>query len=901
MAIELTRLGVVIDPTGAQQGAKAATAAADTMARAMVDDLNKVEAKSKKAGQTVKVSGDVMEQAARETRQEFERLGKTRGFEGITRGVATSMGDIRSTVINALDALGLLDNRIGMLVRRGDSLIQAGGQMGRVLGDMGGGAQRAGTGMAGLVARFAPLLAGLAAIAAAIALVVVGFVALKKGIEFTGEAINEAAALEQYSVRLAVLTGSMEKATEKLKELNAFADSTQFTDAEIFNAGTKLEAMTRGALSTTDALKAIGGAAFVAGKEFNDIADLTGRLYNNLRLGMDFIEPLKTMSSYGVITGETVKEVIRLGEEAEASGNKTANFAQQWATIYADLQTKQQALELASNTWDGMLSTISGKWDAVKASFGEPIMDALKPVLTAMIALLKELLPLAETLGEAVGSATEKLLGLLATGKIGRLLGEALIAGFADATLFFLKSFTFAIDAMTTDMEASVVPFANALIDAAERFVNFMIEGVGRVANALDAINPAKGTGVVDFTSGLLGKAGVFGKDATPNDINLPGTAGAGLGAPRTGLEPVNFTRLDANAASDITERFDTFIRELDPYARTKQVLDESQGFYDAVLKKKEVEINPVDATPSELGTGMDAAAAKRALDEAQRMNDMMNDRLTAGREESEILQAHLNFDMARVRELENEAEIRHAITQDMREANPGLANQIEEQIRLNQAMRDQLGPMQEIATAWLDLKSRGQDAMAGITQSITGDVSNAISAAISGTKSWKEAFSDLGASVINTIIQMITQMWVQYTVGLLLKSVMGGIFGGGAGAVAAVAHTGGQLTGAPTRQIQRFHTGGKATSERLAMLEDGETVLTAEQGAAIRDRLRKSASRQSSGGATNRSTGQEVTIMNVQDPNQVSEAIAANPDIILNAINKNLPAVKRMLGTNRT
>jgi hypothetical protein len=568
------------------------------------------------------------------------------------------------------------------------------------------------------------MIAAMTAAATAVVAVVVAVKALGVAFDFTLASVAEAGKMEQYTVRLAVLKGSFEEAEETVKRFNTFADETPFEDAEVFDAGTKLEAMSQGVLATDEALKAIGGSAFVAGKQFGDIADLAGRSYNALRLGMDFTEPLKTMNSYGLIAGETVMKVIQLGKEAEQSGNKTSNFAQQWALVYGDLQKKQAALVLASNTYEGKLATISGKWAALKAAFGEPIIDAVKPFLDDIIQLLKEAIPLAVQLGKAVANLAS--------------FGGTALKGAANAY-----------------KEAGT----------AERFLMGAVPIYGQY-KALQGMKQEffTQTGMA-VANGLLGvdQKNLLEKPTPAEDLletNVFGSGGGGGGEPSAYAKPIK----------SITE-----------------------------------------------------------------------------------------------------------------------------------VLQEQKTAVQTLTDDWSNLKTQADQTIASMAQGISSELTNAITDGITGTKSWQEAFENLGQAVVRQIIQMVTQLWIQYTVALLLKNVMGafsgagglaGMFGGGS---ASVLHGGGGLDGAPKRNgVKLYHSGGKASSERIAMLERDETVLTAEQGTEIRDRLRKTASRRPGSGSGSGSTG--VTILNVTDASQVTEAIAANPDIIVNAINRRLPAVRRLV-----
>lgn len=900
--MELTRLGVVIDPTEAEAGAKRATRAADAMAKSMVDDLNKVEKESKEAGKAVDAAGRVIETSARGATQSIDRLGEARGFERLRQGVGSSFGEIRRMVIDALDVFGLLNNGIGDMIRRGDSLLNLTDNVGRGVGGMGRGAAGAAGGMddlaagtasaaagAGrLLAGLGPLIAILAAVGAAILAAVVAAKALGVAFRFTIDSVKEAAALEQYTVRLAVLQGSFDKARESVKRFNEFSDATPFTDAEVFDAGTKLEAMSKGILSTDEALRAIGGSAFVAGKSFSDIADLVGRAYNAMRLGMDFIEPLKTMNSYGLIAGETVKEVIRLGEEAEKTGNKAANFAQQWALVYGDLSTKQEALLLASDTWEGKMSTIQGKWSALKATFGEPIMNALKPLLDDVLLMIQVLTPLAAELGAAIGNALKAMVQLFHEGNLGEVFQAVLFDTIESAGRFMLLTFLEAAAAVGNALvnlfllplrlvadgfkalmadPGMVTRFATKLkddmIDAVNTFGNYLLEKASAAGTAIR--NSLMGA-VTGFSAG--GIAGAAGSIASSAE-GIVGSAAAkiiGAGIGEATAAAVGAKLPEAAPAAESSPEFvgppkptpptDYFSTSLFPTdwleqqalvnTRTQEVLQGAIQRFDAANPPGEI-TQPVTPPSDALSTptpspGIDGGAGSAGAPSAS-------------------------------------------------------AKPIES---ITEALQEQRSAVQTLADDWGNLQVQGDQAIASLVQGITGEMSNAITDAIMGTKTWQEAFEQLGAAVVKQIIQMVTQLWIQYTVSLLLKN-LGGAFGGGAGlfggAGAAILHSGGTTEGAPRRSggLPLYHGGGRASSERIAMLEKDETVLTAEQGTEIRDRLRKSASRKpGSGGGGGQGTG--VTILNVTDASQVTEAIAANPDIVINAINRRLPAVRRLV-----
>lgn len=902
--MDLTRLGVVIDPTDAVDGAKRAKAAANDMAKSMVDDLDKVEKESRAVGKAVDQAGEVIERAAREARKETERLGEAQGFNRLRQQVGSSFGDIRRMVIDVLDVFGLLNNGIGDMIRRSDSLLNVTENASRTFGGVGRGAQAASqgvgelasatTGAAGGMGRMAagagPLIGILAAVAAAVLAAVVAIKAFQVAWDFTMASVKEAAALEQYTVRLAVLQGSFEKAADTVKRFNSFSDATPFTDAEVFDAGTKLEAMSRGVLSTDEALRAIGGAAFVAGKQFSEIAELAGRSYNALRLGLDFIEPLKTMNSYGLITGETVKEVIRLGEEAEKTGNKAANFAQQWALVYGDLETKQEALILASNTWEGKMSTIEGKWQALKAGFGEPIMNALKPLLDDILLMIQVLTPMAERAGQVLGNMAKAFVQLFHEGG----LGEFFLASFLDATALIANGFI-------TSMVGAITTTADFLFNLFMLPIRLVVDGLRFLLNDNKVVyqfvqNLKNGVieAVFELYNRLLEAAKAFGvelKNAVTGAVNFTGGFAGSVASKVVGGTGIGQAIADTAAAKilgttigeSVTDTVTTALPSAEPPATAEAVKD-----IEFVGPPKPFKISDYFSTslfPAEL---LPEGAALRTDRTEQLMQGLID-----------------RFDLANpgpvIMHGPPKPEDPTGTETGTGTGTPSASAKPIESI--TDALQEQRSAVQNLTDDWLNLQGQADQTIASMAQGIAGSVSQAITDGITGTKSWKEAFADLGTEVVKQIISMITQMWVQYTVALLLKNVMGALPGGFGlfgGAATAVLHTGGSTEGAPMRGgVPLYHSGGKSSSERMAMLEKDETVLTQEQSSEIRTRLRAGA-RAAGGGKSAGSGSTPVTILNVTDASQITDAIAANPDVIVNAINRRQAAVKRVLQGDR-
>lgn len=213
---------------------------------------------------------------------------------------------------------------------------------------------------------------------------------------------------------------------------------------------------------------------------------------------------------------------------------------------------------------------------------------------------------------------------------------------------------------------------------------------------------------------------------------------------------------------------------------------------------------------------------------------------------------------------------------------------------------------VRERAESWGTGMEMMADMGGNIADSLGGSLGGAITDFAYRTKSAEEAFGEMADAIIQDIAQMTIKMLVQLAIQQALGGIGGG-FGSGvaasgwaANATAVVAHGG--LNPAdhdpPARQVPatlfthapRYHGGGNVgDDEQAAVLKRGEAVLTPDQKAAsLKESMpgQREQSRQPV----------QVQILNVDDPRKITEHINSNPDLIVNALNKRLPMVRRMV-----
>jgi hypothetical protein len=819
--MDIARLGVVIDPTPAEQGAARVKKALADMGNSAGQEVKKTEQSGKAAGEAVKKLGQEADQAGSKA---------SGGFRKLSQAAASAGQDVRGSIMNALDSMGLMDGRLGGLIRRADAMARTfqtakglAGPMREASGAADGlaGSMGRATGAAGGLRGALPAIAvGIGAVAAAALAATAVLYGLWKAFQ---AGLPAAAKFEQYQNRISFAMGSWEKGAAKFQQLKKFAADTPFSDDDVFAAGTALQTMTKGVLTTEEALKAIGGSAAQAGSSFKEMAESVGVVFNGLQNGGDVIEYLKTMMNKGVIDGATLQQIRKLGEEAEKSGNKQANAAKQWELVYADLKRNIGALDVQARSWDGLMATMSGNWDSVKASFAAPIMIALKPVLQEIIKLLGELEPIAASAGRGIATAVKGIFALFKSGELFTLIVTAITDAFLVMPTLILKAVRAMAVFLSENLKAalrvlgepeSIMAFVKnmvtGLLDAAKQFGQALLDVGAKFIEALKGSFAAWWNSYVASLT-FFGKTPFSGlaMDEAPPTAIVPVTPDAGFINP---LEAWNM------------------VEGPDNFARTKALLDTGAADFDANYGVEMPELTP--NLPADLG----AAAAGMGADAIEASNAAL-----------------------------------------------------ERQTGLLERNRSQLATMAE---DWSNVQAGADQALMGITQSISGGLSDAISSVIMGTKSWGDAFREVGNMILESIIKMITQMWVQYTVGLMLKSVMG--WGGAvAGSAVTVMHNGGTVGDANTQRAaapaMRMHSGGMASSEQPAILEKGETVLTRQQTEGIRRDLREPARQEQSGG--------NLTIVNVTDSKEILDVIARNPEAIVNAISRQAPKVRAVLG----
>lgn len=204
---------------------------------------------------------------------------------------------------------------------------------------------------------------------------------------------------------------------------------------------------------------------------------------------------------------------------------------------------------------------------------------------------------------------------------------------------------------------------------------------------------------------------------------------------------------------------------------------------------------------------------------------------------------------------------------------------------QINQAMFAQLQANQvswqesftfgidEVVEHWGSASERMANIGATVADSIQSNMTEGLTRAILETDNAQQAFADMTNAIVADLLKIaIQELFVKQIV-----SGLGGLFG-------TAAHTGGVIGsgGMTTQFAPRFHAGGAVGDEQLIMGRRGEVIFTPEQIKML--------------GGNQKQSGKGVEILNVFDEKLIDQRLAANPDLVVNAISRRRGAIRALL-----
>jgi tape measure domain-containing protein len=356
------------------------------------------------------------------------------------------------------------------------------------------------------------------------------------------KAVTAAADFEQTKVAFTTLIGDAAKAEATLGKLRELGAQTPFEFPELADAGRKLIAFGESADTVPETLRRIGDVSAGVQAPVGEIAELYGKARVQGRL---FAEDINQLTGRGIpiiqqlarqfgVSDSQVKKLVESGQ---------VGFPQiEQAFIAMTSQGGQFAgmMEAQSRTTTGMFSTLKDTVNDVFLALGQPINDALRPLVGEAISMVQTLAPMAAEAGQRVKDAIMFVVAAFRSGQILDLVTSSLKLGFAEAVNALVQGFRTAVaffwhligdgamwKSLGTVLLGVATGFGAALLEAFQTPVQYLQAGIEwAMASFL------KGLLKVPGMSDLLG----FGEDAVDTDFGKMLAARKAQGADFFGL-----------------------------------------------------------------------------------------------------------------------------------------------------------------------------------------------------------------------------------------------------------------------------------------------------------------------------------------------------------------------------
>ncbi len=185
------------------------------------------------------------------------------------------------------------------------------------------------------------------------------------------ESINMNASLEQSTMMFTTLMGDADLAAEHVASLFDFAAKTPFNTDEIIQASKHFQVFGGDALNSLENLTLVGDAAAAVGAPFDEVAFWVGRAYSAIQGGQPFGEAAMRLQELGLMSPDVRAEM----ENLQKSG---ADADQVWGAFAGNMENFTGAMELQSQSWNGLMETVKDSLSMAAAEGLKPFFDLAK-------------------------------------------------------------------------------------------------------------------------------------------------------------------------------------------------------------------------------------------------------------------------------------------------------------------------------------------------------------------------------------------------------------------------------------------------------------------------------------------------------------------------------------------
>jgi tape measure domain-containing protein len=207
------------------------------------------------------------------------------------------------------------------------------------------------------------------------------------------KAIGEAFKFEKATSDFKVLLGNIEAAKQHINDLRAFASSTPLTFGDLSQASKLLLSFGTSVEEVMPSLQTLGDIAMGDAQKFQGLALVFAQVKSQGKLmGQDLLQMVNQgfnpLTIIAKETGKTMSELKDMMSEGQISFEMVAE-AMRLATSEGGLF--HNAMKEASQTGEGMVSTLQDRWTDAVRTFGESFSGAAKGGIAELSDSLKRL------------------------------------------------------------------------------------------------------------------------------------------------------------------------------------------------------------------------------------------------------------------------------------------------------------------------------------------------------------------------------------------------------------------------------------------------------------------------------------------------------------------------------
>ena len=306
--------------------------------------------------------------------------------------------------------------------------------------------------------------------AIAFAAIQAGIAAVKSAFSSLGEISSAAAAMEQTSLAFTVMMGDAATAAEYVAQLKKYAAETPFEFGDISDAAKTLLSMGTEAEKSIEVIKRLGDIASVSGKPLKELAFLYAKAQN---AGLTN-EVAESLEMQGVPIRRMLAEMKGISFEQVFQGISKRQFGlADLDAVLAKLTGAGGLLEnmtqRQSQTFSGMLSTLTDGFNALAVELGTPINAAMMPVMQELTAYLESITPQVQEFAQGIASCFTGIVDVISPiisgiGSLVEMLGGAktVVASLAAAMLMYVGN-SKAATASTVSLRGSMASLVTTI------------------------------------------------------------------------------------------------------------------------------------------------------------------------------------------------------------------------------------------------------------------------------------------------------------------------------------------------------------------------------------------------------------------------------------------------------